>query len=77
MFTLGTAFGAGIGGAIVAVADSGALELAPAIAIVFGIMVLVALLTVGVSVRVPRGPSDRQVAPERRDRRAGVPLEHP
>ena len=28
MFTLGTAFGAGIGGAIVAVADSGALELA-------------------------------------------------
>ena len=76
MFTLGTAFGAGIGGAIVAVAESGALELAPAIAIVFGIMVLVALLTVGVSARVPRGPSDRRLAPDRRIP-SGVPLEHP
>jgi MFS family permease len=76
MFTLGTAFGAGIGGAIVAVAESGALELAPAIAIVFGIMVLVALLTVGVSARVPRGPSDRQAATERLIP-SGVPLEHP
>lgn len=76
MFTLGTAFGAGIGGAIVAVAESGELELAPAIAIVFGIMVLVALLTVGVSARVPRGRSDRQAAAERLIPSA-VPLEHP
>ena len=76
MFTLGTAFGAGIGGAIVAVAERGALELAPALGIVFGIMVVVALLTVGVSLRVPRGPSERQPAPVRLIP-SGVPLEHP
>lgn len=76
MFTLGTAFGAGIGGAIVAVAEGGALELAPAIGIVFGLMLVVALLTAGVSLRVPRGPSDVR-AGVGHPLPSGVPLEHP
>jgi MFS family permease len=79
MFTLGTAFGAGIGGAIVAVAEGGALELAPAIGIVFGLMLVVAVLTVGVSRRVPRGPSDLRpdLARPLPGRALDHPLEHP
>jgi MFS family permease len=76
MFTLGTAFGAGIGGAIVALAAGGALGLAPAIGIVYGLMLVMALLTVGVSWRVPRGPSDVRAGVER-PIPSGVPLEHP
>jgi len=76
MFTLGTAFGAGVGGAIVAVSDGGAMDLATAIGVVFGLMVVIAVLTVGVSTRVPRGPSDRPAGLER-PIASGVPLEHP
>jgi MFS family permease len=75
MFTLGTAFGAGIGGAVVAVSEAGALGLAPAIGIVFAIMALVAVLAVMMAWRVPRGPSEQPVAAERPV--LGAPLEHP
>jgi hypothetical protein len=57
MFTLGTAFGAGVGGAVVALADAGTLDLVVALAIVNGIMATVALAGVLVATRVPRGPS--------------------
>ena len=57
MFTLGTAFGAGAGGAVVALADAGALDLVPALAIVNGIMAVVALAGVAVAARVPSGPA--------------------
>ncbi len=43
-FTLGTVYGTGIGGAWVALADAGTLELGPAIGIVFGITTVIALL---------------------------------
>lgn len=76
MFTLGTAFGAGIGGAIVALADVGILELARAIGIVYGVMVLVIVMAAAVSVRVPRGPSERRSAAEA-IRSPGASLEHP
>jgi MFS family permease len=75
MFTLGTAYGAGVGGAVVAFSESGALELQPAIGIVFAIMAVVALLAVLVAWRVPRGPSEVPVAGERPV--LGAPLEHP
>jgi hypothetical protein len=76
MFTLGTAFGAGIGGAIVAMGEGGALELAPGIGIVFGLMLVVALLTAAVSLRVPRGPAGGGAGAPR-PVTSGVPLEHP
>ncbi|MBA2634808.1 MAG: MFS transporter [Chloroflexi bacterium] len=76
MFTLGTAFGAGIGGAVVALADVGVLDLSPAIGLVYGLMLVMALLTAGVSLRVPRGPSDRAAVLER-PIPSGAPLEHP
>lgn len=57
MFTLGTAFGAGVGGALVALADSGALALVTALAIVNGVMAVVALAGVAVAARVPSGPA--------------------
>ena len=75
MFTLGTAYGAGIGGAVVAVSEAGALELGEAIGIVFAIMAVVAVLAVVVAWRVPRGPSEQPVAAERKP--LGAPLEHP
>ena len=67
MFTLGTAFGAGVGGAVVALADAGTLDLVVALAIVNGIMAAVALAGVLVAARVPRGPS----------RDGGRPVVHP
>lgn len=75
MFTLGTAYGAGIGGAVVAVSERGAIGLAGAIGIVFAIMAVVALLAFGVAWRVPRGPSEQAAAKERPV--LGAPLEHP
>ena len=74
MFTLGTAFGAGIGGAVVALADEGRLELPPALAVVDVAMLVVAALAVLASLRVPRdGAAVRREAPVRQ----GMPLEHP
>jgi MFS family permease len=76
MFTLGTAFGAGVGGAVVALADAGTLALPAALAIVFAMMVVMAVLALLSSFRLPRGPADHQVAAER-PALSGVPLEHP
>jgi predicted MFS family arabinose efflux permease len=75
MFTLGTAFGAGVGGAVVATSAGEAQGLAQAIGIVFAIMAVVALLSVVVGWRVPRGPSE-QAAPSERPI-LPAPLEHP
>jgi MFS family permease len=74
MFTLGTAFGAGVGGAVVATSASGTQGLAQAIGIVFAIMAVVALLSVVVGWRVPRGPSEHAASSERPVLPA--PLEH-
>ena len=73
--TLGMAFGAGIGGAVIAVSEGGALGLAGAMGITFAIMAVVAVLAIGVAWRVPRGPSEQAVAGERR--MLGASLEHP
>jgi MFS family permease len=60
MFTLGTALGAGVGGAVVALADIGLLGLAPALAVVYAITGAFGLLAALVAQRVPsRGPSRR------------------
>ncbi len=75
MFTLGTAFGAGIGGAVVALAETGALGLVPALGIVNAIMFVVAIGAVVISLRVPREPAIPQ--PGRVSVPAGIPLEHP
>ena len=75
MFTLGTAFGAGIGGAIVALADAGHLQLPGAIGLVDGLMLAVGALAALVALRVPRSPTEHlgpRHAPE-----SAVPLEHP
>ncbi len=75
MFTLGTAFGAGVGGAVVALADAGTLELSTALAIVFGIMAVAVLGAMGIAIRVPRlGPvaGGRQPASAAR---TGMPVE--
>ena len=72
MFTLGTALGAGAGGAIVALADAGVLGLPAAVGLVDGLMGLVALAAVLIALRVPRTPAahaPRAATP--------VPLEHP
>jgi len=74
MFTLGTAFGAGIGGAIVALADGGVIALPEAIGLVDALMIAVAIVAIVVSTRVPR--SDPGAA-RREPMRAVVPLEHP
>ncbi|MEO5985634.1 MAG: MFS transporter [Candidatus Limnocylindria bacterium] len=59
MFTLGTAFGAGAGGAIVAMADVGQLTLPAAIGIVDALMFGMALAAVVVAIRVPRRRAER------------------
>lgn len=77
MFTLGTAFGAGVGGAVVAVAEGGAISLAAAIGIVDALMLAMALAALLVALRVPRGPSTRSSMVELRSSPAALPLEHP
>jgi MFS family permease len=62
MFTLGTAFGAGVGGALVAVADAGTISLASAIGIVDALMLAMALVAVVISFRVPSGPDATRTA---------------
>jgi len=74
MFTLGTAFGAGIGGAIVALADGGVIALSGAIGLVDAVMVGVAMLAVVVSTRVPHTDP---AATHRKPVRTAMPLEHP
>jgi len=76
MFTLGTAFGAGVGGAVVAVADAGTIRLATAIGIVDALMLVMVAATVAVSLRVPRGPSARAAFVDGRGSAAALPLEH-
>ncbi len=77
MFTLGTAFGAGVGGAIVALADAGTIPLASAIGIVDAVMLVMAVVAVAVSLRVPLGPSARATVIEVPGSRGALPLEHP
>ncbi len=76
MFTLGTAFGAGVGGALVALADAGTVPLASAIGMVDLLMLVMAAAMVGVSVRVPRGPSARTAVADLPAAGAPLPLEH-
>lgn len=61
-FTIGTAFGSGVGGALVGLADRGILPLGTAIAVSDGVMLLVILVAGLVTRRVPA-----------RDPRAGAP----
>jgi hypothetical protein len=75
MFTLGTAFGAGVGGAVVALSEAGTLRLDAALGIVFGMMLLVALAAVAVAWRVPTGPAEGVVREE--PATLGAPLQHP
>lgn len=75
MFTLGTAFGAGIGGAIVALADAGHLSLPTAVAFVDGLMLVAGVLAVIVALRVPASPTEH-LAPSAAAP-AATPLEHP
>jgi MFS family permease len=77
MFTLGTAFGAGVGGAVVAMADSGAMALTTALAIVFGIMLGASIAAVGIARRVPRTGQGRPDRLAEGAASAGLPLEHP
>lgn len=75
MFTLGTAFGAGVGGAVIALADAGTLELTGALGIVNAIMLVVAVAAIVVARRVP---SLRAASFATSDRpRGAVPLERP
>jgi MFS family permease len=73
MFTLGTAFGAGVGGAIIALADAGTLELTGALGIVNAMMLAVAVAAVLVALRVPPRPSPSVAAADLA--RGAVPLE--
>ena len=77
MFTLGTAFGAGVGGAIVALADAGTIPLASAIGILDAVMLVVAVIAVAISLRVPRGPSARSSVADGPASVGALPLEHP
>jgi predicted MFS family arabinose efflux permease len=74
MFTLGTAFGAGMGGAVVALADAGTLELTGALGIINAMMLVVAVAGAAIATRVPRGPARRDAAS---GVAAAIPLEHP
>ena len=72
MFTLGTALGAGVAGAIVAVADAGAMDLTSAIALVDVVMLVAAIGAVAIGMRVPAAPAEGARAVV-----APIPLEHP
>ena len=75
MFTLGTAFGAGVGGAVIALADAGTLALTGALGIVNAMMLVVAVAAVLVAMRVPPRPSPSVGAADLVP--GAVPLEHP
>ena len=74
MFTLGTAFGAGVGGAVVALADAGTLELTGALALVNAIMLVAAVAAVVVALRVPPRRAASVMASDLA--RGAAPLEH-
>jgi MFS family permease len=74
MFTLGTAFGAGVGGAVVALADTGIVVIGTAIAGVNALMLLAALAALAISARIPRTPADH---PPPEPEAVPIPLEHP
>jgi MFS family permease len=74
MFTLGTALGAGSGGAIVGLAETGTLALPTAIALVNALMLLAGLLAGLVALRVPRSPAEH---PAPAAASAAVSAEHP
>ena len=75
MFTLGTAFGAGVGGAVIALADAGTLELPGALGVVNAMMLAVAVAAVLVALRVPPRPVPSVAGLDLA--RGAVPLEHP
>lgn len=77
MFTLGTALGAGVGGAIVAVVDAGTISLTSAIGIIDAMMVVIAVAAVAVSLRVPRGPSHGYSQAQKAHGAVAMPMEHP
>ncbi|MGQ0609091.1 MAG: MFS transporter [Chloroflexota bacterium] len=77
MFTLGTAFGAGVGGAIVAMADAGTIPLTSAIGIIDALMVVMAVVAAVVALRVPRGPSRGSDPARLAPSTATMPMEHP
>ena len=77
MFTLGTAFGAGVGGAVVALAEAGTIPLTSAIGIVDAVMLGMAVIAIAISLRVPIGPSARSTVVERPASVGALPLEHP
>jgi MFS family permease len=62
MFTLGTAFGAGIGGAMIAVAETSHLSLATGIGGADAAMVAAAFLAVLIALRVPARPASTRPA---------------
>ncbi|MEP6679853.1 MAG: MFS transporter [Chloroflexota bacterium] len=67
MFTLGTALGAGAGGALIALSEAGLYSLGTAIALADGVMVAAALLVALLARRVPaRAPSPTAGRHERR-----------
>ena len=76
MFTLGTAFGAGVGGAVVALADAGTIPLPSAIGLLDLVMLVMAVAAIAVSLRVPRGPSARSTVTEIPASASALPLEH-
>lgn len=63
-FTLGTAFGTGVGGAAVALADGGVISLAAAIGLAFAMTLVVVLLASAGSLRLPRGGPERVPPPQ-------------
>ena len=76
MFTLGTAFGAGVGGAVVALADAGTIPLPSAIGLLDLVMLVMSVAAIAVSLRVPRGPSARSTVTEIPASASALPLEH-
>ena len=72
MFTLGTALGAGVGGAIVALADAGTLPLATALAFVNAVMIAAAVAAFLVAFRVPARPATAAPRPAGGGLAAGV-----
>jgi hypothetical protein len=63
-----------MGGAVLALADAGALELTGALGIINAMMLAVAVAGAAIAARVPRGPAQRDATS---GAGAVIPLEHP